>query len=595
MIRFFLLLFFSSSFLFATLTITDKSNKFDNFEVLFYHDINNTLDIHTIQTINFTQTVPNQFALGYHAGSAWFKLTLTNNSTTENFILYFSEPFWSEFNFYQPFSHRWRVEKNGLLVPLVQRQIQDNNPAFAFSLTPGETKTYYIQGSSHASFIGELQLFTQDEYFRPSRLSITEFHIFYSAILFFMMLLIAFLFFIVRERIYVYYIGYVLSFLVWVSCLSATYLSFGLKGWDEGVHAVGTLVVFFLVLFSREFLNLKKFLPTIATLFKTLAIMFLLFTFAITMKIPYASLLFNIVSSLFFTLLLIVSIKAWRENYTPTARYYLLALIIYMPSMGMMTLTYNGLIPNQDFTRYAFVLGSFTEIVFFSFVLASRYQEIKSSALLVEKELLHEKEKNEHYLKEEVSKRTTELLNVNQRLAQQAYELEQAKKELTVEATTDALSQLYNRRYFTEIASHIFQKTTMQRQNLSLLMIDIDKFKEVNDTYGHDIGDKAIVCCADIFKKLARSSDIVTRYGGEEFIILLPATALKDALVFAERVRSKIETQMQCQDFDTLKLTVSIGVTQMVTEDKAIEDLVKRSDEALYKAKNAGRNRVVSL
>ena len=135
------------------------------------------------------------------------------------------------------------------------------------------------------------------------------------------------------------------------------------------------------------------------------------------------------------------------------------------------------------------------------------------------------------------------------------------------------------------------------KEHLSVLMLDIDFFKKVNDTYGHNAGDKVINACAKICSKLARSSDIVTRYGGEEFVILLPTTDINEALNLAQRIKDNIAgSDISINDKDFIKVTMSIGTTQINHEaDTKVEDIIKRADIALYKAKKRGRNHVESL
>ncbi len=330
--------------------------------------------------------------------------------------------------------------------------------------------------------------------------------------------------------------------------------------------------------------------------FKYFAFISILFTLSITLQVPNTNLFFNIYASSFFIILLFITLKAWRESYAENIKLYLLALVIYMPGMALMTLTFNGLLPNNDLTRYLYIVGSFTEIIFFSYILVTRYNQNRNQKLLYQNELLMEQSKTEQYLENAIEERTQELQKMNTQLQKQAQELEETRAELTLEASTDSLSQLYNRRYFINVSQQILQTTKRYKQDLSLLMLDMDHFKNVNDTYGHEVGDKVIIYCSDILKKLARQSDIVTRYGGEEFIILLPQTSLKDALALAQRIRKAIYTLNIPECDKNLSVSISIGVTQVNHEkDENISDIILRADKALYIAKEGGRNRVESL
>jgi len=581
----------------ASLYITDTSKKFSNFTIEYLYDENNSMTIEDIAQTPFHQEIPNQFALGYRSGAAWFKITMHNQSHGNQFILYFTEPFWTTLDLYAHKDKQWITYKNGLEAPLNTRNIQDANPSFPIKISPGHTATYYVRGTTVSSHIGEFQLFTQKEFYKPGRIEITDLFNIYSGILFFIMLLTSMLFFIMHERIYLYYNAYVLSYIIWISIHSGSYLYTGIPGWSDALHAIGTLVVFFLVLFSKELLELKKHVPLTAKLFNISAVIILISGIAISLKIPHINLFFNIFSSFFFTLLLITSIKAWNKNFFIGARYYLIALILYMPTMALMTLTYNGLISNTDPTRYAFTAGSFIEILFFSFIIANRFIEVKSQKLMVQKELLREKDARAQYLADEVAIKTNDLHDANKQLMQQTRELEEAKKQLSIEAATDALSTLTNRRYFLNKATSFFNQAKELKTPISILMIDIDRFKGINDNFGHAMGDKAILSCANALKAQTKNTDIVSRYGGEEFVILSPQSTIDTALSLAEHIRKEIEVLPICTDDEReIFLTVSVGVTQINPEhDNNIEDTLKRADKALYTAKNKGRNNVVSL
>jgi polar amino acid transport system substrate-binding protein len=168
------------------------------------------------------------------------------------------------------------------------------------------------------------------------------------------------------------------------------------------------------------------------------------------------------------------------------------------------------------------------------------------------------------------------------------------QKQLELLAITDPLTKLYNRRYFENTAEHYFESVKRNKTDLSLIMLDVDNFKQVNDNYGHKIGDIVLIDLTNVLLKLSRKSDIVCRFGGEEFIMLLPQTNLEGANFMAEKIRTHIEElTLKLDNLNQLKFTVSLGVSQVnIVADKNIEECIKRSDDALYEAKNSGKNRV---
>lgn len=167
------------------------------------------------------------------------------------------------------------------------------------------------------------------------------------------------------------------------------------------------------------------------------------------------------------------------------------------------------------------------------------------------------------------------------------------QEELKDKANHDYLTNLYNRRYFYEIAQNIIKIAKRENKPLSVIMIDIDNFKFINDTYGHTTGDEVIKLMASILKKQTRDSDISSRYGGEEFVILLPSTDIEGATRTAETLRAVVESENVKINADKyIKFTISLGVSSLNDEDKLISEILDRADQSLYYAKKSGKNRV---
>jgi diguanylate cyclase (GGDEF)-like protein len=160
-------------------------------------------------------------------------------------------------------------------------------------------------------------------------------------------------------------------------------------------------------------------------------------------------------------------------------------------------------------------------------------------------------------------------------------------------ATTDALTSLNNRRHFLELADTEWARFQRYQRPLSMLMLDIDHFKSINDTFGHASGDQAIVAVAHRFKTSQRASDIVGRLGGEEFGILLPETDASQAMIAAERIRKQVAARPLMTRHPERIVTISIGIAAATVSMSGIEALMEAADKALYEAKTGGRNRTV--
>jgi diguanylate cyclase (GGDEF)-like protein len=159
---------------------------------------------------------------------------------------------------------------------------------------------------------------------------------------------------------------------------------------------------------------------------------------------------------------------------------------------------------------------------------------------------------------------------------------------------TDPLTGVPNRRYLLQAGEQEFSRTRRYQRPLSILMIDIDYFRNINNDYGHDVGDKALKLVATTIQQCLRSVDEFGRFGGEEFVVLLPETKIEDALSAAERIRQSVaQIPLELESIPR-QITVSIGVAEFINTDESLEQLLKRADEALFKAKDQGRNQTVA-
>jgi diguanylate cyclase (GGDEF)-like protein len=186
--------------------------------------------------------------------------------------------------------------------------------------------------------------------------------------------------------------------------------------------------------------------------------------------------------------------------------------------------------------------------------------------------------------------------NLEKLVKERTQELEIAKSKLAEMANKDPLTNLYNRRYFNDVADTLLSMAHRQQQEFSIFMLDIDRFKLINDTYGHNAGDVVLKKLSNLLTTSIRQSDVAIRFGGEEFVVLLPNTNIDGAVLIAKKLKEAIENiEIKIPNIDIIKFTVSIGISQCDCSKNAevIDDLVHKADEALYEAKRAGRNKIV--
>ena len=159
--------------------------------------------------------------------------------------------------------------------------------------------------------------------------------------------------------------------------------------------------------------------------------------------------------------------------------------------------------------------------------------------------------------------------------------------------TIDGLTQIYNKRYFIETLEREIGRAHRYRRDLSLMMFDIDEFKRINDTYGHLAGDHVLKQLAATIRARIRREDILSRYGGEEFAIILPEIDNYNAMQFAEKIRGLVETSSFHFEDSDIPVTISVGVASIQPALQEANDFIRVADEHLYAAKDAGRNRVM--
>ncbi|MCU7836631.1 MAG: diguanylate cyclase [gamma proteobacterium symbiont of Taylorina sp.] len=236
----------------------------------------------------------------------------------------------------------------------------------------------------------------------------------------------------------------------------------------------------------------------------------------------------------------------------------------------------------------------FIILILITLLMASKLQKIFTDPIFVLTTVMKDIETNYNYEQNISISRNDEFQILFDGFNKMIKTIQEQNTRLKLLADTDPMTHLYNRRYLTKVSESILDLAKRNETDLSVLMLDIDKFKNINDTYGHNVGDDAIISLAIILQEESRKSDILSRWGGEEFVILLPATNIDGALVISEKIRTVVEELViKIEDVQELKFTVSIGVSQINKErDVSIENSINRADKALYEAKESGRNKV---
>ncbi len=398
------------------------------------------------------------------------------------------------------------------------------------------------------------------------------------------------------------YVGFLALTLATLHGLGYKYLwpeSVWLQGRSVGLYA--TVTIFCALIFSRQILDVKhNSLILDRVLLVSSAIM--LFALLLGLLIPYAVYikLFLVLLSLAVVIIYGVGVALWYKG-VRLARFYLVAWTALLVTAFITSLDNANLIELDVPSHYLLMFGATVETFLLALALAISYSQQRdelfaSQALSLEQErqareaqekLLKLREEAQHDLEYKVQERTLELEIALRELSETNRELEQ--KNLT-----DGLTGIRNRQYFDKKYLAEVRRSRREHTCLSVVMIDIDHFKKVNDTYGHTTGDKCIRVVARVLREtLRRPSDDICRYGGEEFALILPNTDEEGARLVAESMRENVENTEIDTDHGPLKLTLSAGVCSSIVltaEDE--KNLLEKADEALYVAKQQGRNRV---
>ena len=221
-----------------------------------------------------------------------------------------------------------------------------------------------------------------------------------------------------------------------------------------------------------------------------------------------------------------------------------------------------------------------------------RFHELEKILLLI-------KNRNFNNLKEPINQKDefdkfqSNLIDVAKDLSVYINLLSDERSYFLNKAYKDELTSVYNRNFLEEKKEEIESEVRISKEPLGVILFDIDNFKQINDKYGHDVGDLVLKEVAKAIKNILRKSDFIIRYGGEEFLILLHNTSFENTIKIAQKIRKTIENLEIPTSFGKLKVTVSVGVSEFLPEDKSLFEAIKKADINLYKAKNSGKNRVV--
>jgi diguanylate cyclase (GGDEF)-like protein len=556
--------------------------------VSYYHDASGTEDVdladQRLQQGRFQPLPAGNPSFGFQGGAYWFHVRVINRDG--------NEPRWLLVQQYALSDRidvhtrdalgRRSYQRGGDSVPFNERSIRYRHPNFWLTLPKDQPVDILVRVQSQSSMQVPLTLYTPTAFTEMSRDAQMGIGIYYGILLALLVYNLV-LWLILRDASYFWYVFHIAAFgmvLFTLFGLGFEYL------WPNNIWLVDKSVPLSICLaqagmqqFARIFLGLRTRWRLGDRITLAMIAFYVVLGVAAT-QLPYRLVTPLASASVFVNIIWIVvaSVVVVRRGYTP-ARLFLLAWAMFLLGTGMFTAIAFDLLPKTFITEYGVQIGSALEMLLLSIALGYRYAALRNEN---EKIVREAKEQLEH----KVEQRTGELRNALGQLGD-------AHARLRESSQRDGLTGVHTRSYFREGFETLLARSRSHQQPLSLLMIDLDYFKQVNDHHGHLVGDECLRWAARVIGQQLRQHDaLLARFGGEEFIVALPGFDLEGAAGVAETLRQHLR-DAPCFTHDVeVRVTASFGVHEVDTGAAAssIDAALQYADEALYRAKADGRD-----
>lgn len=550
--------------------------------------------------------------LGYQGQEVWLTFTVRNEMPKPvDLTLEVGWPLLARLMFFVDQAEGWHAAAGGYLAEAETTGLVHRHEIFALSLEPYSERRVYLRVDSDGIIMLPVTLWQRQAFVDHSQnVSILLgllFGVLGGILLYNLSLAL-----LTREPAYVSYVCYVAAVIALQANLTGIgrlYL-WGDLGWFNGHSYSLTSAMSFgtATLFSIRFLELRRNSPRLFSAARLVLAgwigIFLLTPFVTKQTLGLVGFPLGLgTCALAFFGALYLAFKGSRS-----AVYFVIAWSFLIIGTGLYISSMAGVIPRTPFTEHAQSVGILVEVILLSLALADRINRTNAERVSAQQHALAMTEQLAVERAEKieaqnavlaVQRRTTEELE--ERVRERTLELEaalaelnQANLQLEQASITDPLTGCYNRRYFDSQVTRLVKQASRAGEALTLMFLDIDHFKQINDRYGHAAGDQCLKAVARVIQaQFGRAGDLLARYGGEEFVAVLPATVEAPAFALAESIRKTVERQDIRVGGVVIKLTLSIGVASWVPDpQESGKHLLAAADKALYRAKSSGRNRV---
>ena len=535
----------------------------------------------------FHTTSAEELSLGYTDAVAWTRFSIKNSTKTPlDFALELPIPWINFTDIYRIQGDTVYEKKCGSLSPTSDRYLNSKSFFIPFSIEAEKSVSFYIRFSGADALTIAPYLYSK-KVAQQHNVDVTLYIGAVVGVLVVMTFFYLILSISLKDRDYFYYAVYLFSLVF----MMGSYYGYNSQiFWPDfplfnqkTISASVAISLFAGLLFSRKFLNIEILLPQFDMFLQFQMGVYLALAILSFLPVEYHYVVIATIAlvSVYSVSILYISVKAYSLNVVGS-EYFILSWFMSLVSSLVAALMVQGYIAYSHALYYSFGVITLIDIILLAYAMVTKIDTIEKEKLqaqrsLVEKEkelaLLNYKDKKK--LEDIVSKRTQELLQINKKL-----------EEISV---TDKLTQLYNRVKIDKELLYALEYAERYESPFSLILLDIDFFKSVNDEHGHLVGDTILIEFANILKFSIRNTDFVGRWGGEEFLVICPKTDKEGAISLAKH----IQTQIRNINFSIVgKKTASFGVTTSYKGD-TLKSILKRTDDGLYRAKESGRDTIV--